>query len=131
MKKCRHYLLCADVINFFATRKCRKMWKIWVIWMIWEISMKFSEKMWTMIILNVTKKQWFTFYLEDTFFEKPLVGVKSTFPRLFGVNQYCQYLNLPTSNQSSQSNQLFLDWFVGLLVYSALFNYNIHAYIHA
>ena len=90
-----------------------------------------------MIILNVTKKQWFTFYLEDTFFEKPQVGVKSTSPRLFRVNQCCQYLsqylNLPTLNQPSQSNQFFLDLLVeflnlyvdciGLLVYLDLLNY--------
>ena len=31
--------------------------------------MKFSEKMWFIIILNVTKKQGFNFYLENTFFK--------------------------------------------------------------
>ena len=32
--------------------------------------MKFSEKMWLMIILKVTKKQGFAFFLENTFLEK-------------------------------------------------------------
>ena len=90
-----------------------------------------------MIILNVAKSQCFTFYLEDTFFEKQQVWVKSTSPRLFRVNQRCQYLsqylNLPTLNQPNQSNQFFLDWLVeflnlyvdsiGLLVYLVLLNY--------
>ena len=33
--------------------------------------MKFSENMYLMIILKVTKKQGFTLSLKDTFFEKP------------------------------------------------------------
>ena len=33
--------------------------------------MKFSEKIWFMIILKVTKNQDFTLSLEDTLFEKP------------------------------------------------------------
>ena len=37
----------------------------------WGISMKFSGKMWVVIILKVTKKQAFTLSLEDTYFEKP------------------------------------------------------------
>ena len=99
-----------------------------IIWTIWGFSMKFSGKMWIMIILTATKKQSFALYLEDTVFEKPLeVGVKLTSSKLFRVNQYCQYLNLPTFNQSSMSNQLFnylvtsifkficwLHWFIGL-----------------
>ena len=36
--------------------------------------MKFSGKMWLMIILKVTQNQGFTLSLEDTFFEKPLGG---------------------------------------------------------
>ena len=43
-------------------------------WPIWGISMKFSEKMWLMIILKVTKEQGLTLSLEDTFFEKPQGG---------------------------------------------------------
>ena len=61
-----------------------------------------------MIILTATKKQSFALYLEDTVFEKPQeVGVKLTSSKHFRVDQYCQYLNLPTFNQSSMSNQLF------------------------
>ena len=37
----------------------------------WLISMKFSGKMYLMIILKVTKNQAFSLSLEDTFFEKP------------------------------------------------------------
>ena len=40
----------------------------------WGISIKFSEKMWLMIILKVTKKQAFNRSLEDTFFKKPQGG---------------------------------------------------------
>ena len=39
------------------------------VWTAWGISIKFSGKMWLMIILKVTKKQGFTLPLEDTFFE--------------------------------------------------------------
>ena len=95
--------------------------------------MKFSGKIWIMIILKVTKKQCFALYPEDTLFDKPQEGVKLTSLSLFRVNQYCQYFNLPTFNQSSQSNQLFLDWLVrffnlyidciGLLFFFILFNY--------
>ena len=86
-----------------------------------------------MIILKVTKKQCFALYLEDTLFDKPQEGVKLTSLSLFRVNQYCQYFNLPTFNQSSQSNQLFQDWlvrffnlyidYIGLLFFFILFNY--------
>ena len=42
-------------------------------------------------------------------------GVKLTSLSLFRVNQYREYLKLPTFNQSSLSNQLFLDWLVSFL----------------
>ena len=42
-----------------------------IFWMTWGISVKFSGKMWLMIILKVIKNQGFTVSLEDTFFEKP------------------------------------------------------------
>ena len=45
-------------------------------WTIWGISMKFSGKMWLMIILKVTKHQGFTLSLEDAFSEKPQEGIK-------------------------------------------------------
>ena len=35
----------------------------------WGISMKFSEKMWLMMILKLTKKKGCTLSLEDTYFE--------------------------------------------------------------
>ena len=38
-------------------------------WTTREISMKFSGKMWLMIMLKVTKNQGFTLSLEDTFLE--------------------------------------------------------------
>ena len=41
-------------------------------WAIWEISMKVSGMMWLMITLEVTKKQSFALYLENTFGEKLL-----------------------------------------------------------
>ena len=44
-----------------------------IFWTIWGISMKFSGKMWLMII-KVTKKHSFTLSLKDTFFKKPQGG---------------------------------------------------------
>ena len=48
---------------------------IYIFWTTWGISIKFSGKVWLIIILKLTKKQGFTFHLEDTFFEKPQVCV--------------------------------------------------------
>ena len=48
-------------------------------WTTWGISMKFSGKMWHMIILDVTKNQGVTLSLEDKFFEK-LQGGGSNWP---------------------------------------------------
>ena len=55
----------------------------------------------------------FALDLEDTFLENPQEEdggegweVKLTSASLFRINQYCQYLNLPTFNQLSLSNQL-------------------------
>ena len=50
-----------------------------IFWTTWGILMKFSGKMWLMIILKVTKNHGFTLSLEDKFFEKPQ-GVKMTPP---------------------------------------------------
>ena len=49
-----------------------------ILWMTRGISMKFSGKMWLMMILKVTKNQGFTLSLEDTVLEKPQGGVKLT-----------------------------------------------------
>ena len=38
-----------------------------IFWKTWGISMKFSEKMWLMIMLKVTKNQGINLSLEDTF----------------------------------------------------------------
>ena len=43
-----------------------------IFWTTWGISMKFSGKMWLMIILKVTKSHTLSF--EHTFFEKPQGG---------------------------------------------------------
>ena len=40
-------------------------------WKTWGISMKFSGKMWPIIILKVTKNQDFTLSIEERFFERP------------------------------------------------------------
>ena len=53
--------------------------------------MKFSENMWLMIILKVTKKQGFNLSLENTPLEKPQEWVKLTslpYPSLFTVKLY-------------------------------------------
>ena len=54
-------------------------------WATWRISMKFSEKMWLMIILKVTNKSGFNLYLEDTFFEKKQGGSVKLTPHLPAV----------------------------------------------
>ena len=46
-----------------------------IFWTNRGISMKFSRKMWLMIILKVTKNQGFTLYLEDSFLENQNGGV--------------------------------------------------------
>ena len=45
-----------------------------VLWTTRIISIKFSGKMWLMIILKVGKNHGFTLSLEDTFLEKPQEG---------------------------------------------------------
>ena len=47
--------------------------------------MKFSRKMYLMIILKVTKNQGFTLSLEDTFFEKPQGGGQFDPPAVLGL----------------------------------------------
>ena len=47
--------------------------------------MKFSGKMYIMIILKVTKKQSFTLSLEDTFFKKPQGELKLIPPVVLGL----------------------------------------------
>ena len=56
-------------------------------WTTWGISMKFSGKMYLMIILKVTKNQSFTLSLEDTFFEKQK-GVKLTLGVVLGLKEH-------------------------------------------
>ena len=48
-------------------------------WTTLEILMKFSVKVWLVIILKVAKNQGFTLSLEDTFFEKPQRGERRGF----------------------------------------------------
>ena len=45
--------------------------------------MKFSGKMWLMILLKVIKKQGCTLSLEDTFFGKMAGGIKLNPPPIF------------------------------------------------
>ena len=45
-----------------------------IFWTTWEISVKFSGKIWLMIILKVTKSQGFTLSLEYAFLKKPQEG---------------------------------------------------------
>ena len=66
----------ANVIIFFPTRKCQKVQQLMKKGNVqrinlhtfstsWESSMKFSGKMWLMIILKVTKNQGFTLSLQQ------------------------------------------------------------------
>ena len=53
--------------------------------------MKFSGKMWLMIIIKVTKKQGFKLSLEDTFFEKSQGEGQIDTPKRFRVKKvFCQ-----------------------------------------
>ena len=47
---------------------------LYILWVTLEISIKFSGKMWFIIILKVSEKQGFTFSLENAFLEKPQGG---------------------------------------------------------
>ena len=91
VQKCWHHLLQAEVISLFVTRKCQKKknrWKsinidreidreiLYIFWTTWGIAIKFSGKMWLMIMLRVTKNQGFTLSLEDI--QKTTEGVKFT-----------------------------------------------------
>ena len=73
----------SDVISLFVTKKCQKVQKIdedrWkyidreilhIFGTTWEILMKFSGKLWLVIISKVPKEQGFTLSLKDTVFEK-------------------------------------------------------------
>ena len=104
VKKCWHHLLYANVISFFVISKCQKLQKIDANWWklanigeirnsTWVISMKFSEKMWPMIILEVTKNEGLTLSLEDTLFEKPQGSIwpPPPPPSRFRVNSWDMY----------------------------------------
>ena len=56
-----------------------------IFWTTWGIPMKFSGKMWLMIIIEVTKNQGFNLSLKDTFFKKPQ-GDQIDPPSQFRVN---------------------------------------------
>ena len=56
-----------------------------IFWMTRWISMKFSGKVWLMIISRATKKQSFTLSLEDKFLEKPLTTCVTFFHKSFLV----------------------------------------------
>ena len=84
----------------------------------WEISMKFSGKMWFVIILKVSKRQGFTLSLEDTFWVKPHeiegVGVKCPPPplpyppSLFRVNkQWKMHKNIKLNWSLDSSSSLY------------------------
>ena len=73
------------------SKNLRNWWKSMIIanidreilhnfWTTSGISMKFSRKMFLMIILKVTKNQGFVLSLEDTFFEKPQGAGGSNWP---------------------------------------------------
>ena len=55
-------------------KKSKKLIKIDENRTTWGVSMKFSGKLWLLIILKVTKNQCFTLSLEETFFKKPQRG---------------------------------------------------------
>ena len=71
-----------------------------IFWTIWEIPMKFSGKMWLMIIYKVTKNQGFILSLENTFLKKLQEGLswplpshlrlKSIFVRLIWSDSWCK-----------------------------------------
>ena len=56
-----------------------------IFWTSWEISMKYSGKMWFMMILKFTKNKGFALSLEDTFLEKPQQGGMKLTPSSLGL----------------------------------------------
>ena len=81
VKGWRHYFLCNKEMSKIPNNRWKLMKianidreSLHIFWTTWEISMKFSGKMWFMIISKVTEKQGFILSLEDTFLEKPQGG---------------------------------------------------------
>ena len=72
----------------------------------WRNSMKFSGKMWLMIILKITKNQGFTLSLEDTILEKP--QGRSNWPPslLFPPNLFRVNVVLMTKIENTQWNRV-------------------------
>ena len=81
IKKMLHHLLYADVISFIVTNKCQKIRKkstkianfvevyLNIFWTAKRIWMTFSENMWLMIIVKVTKNQWFNLCSKHIFWK--------------------------------------------------------------
>ena len=101
VKKCWRHLQQADVISFFVRRKCHKnpenQWKSMKIANInreilhnfsttWGVSIKFSWKMWLMIILKITKNR-VSPSLRRYIFCKTTGWVKLTPPAILGLNK--------------------------------------------
>ena len=71
----------------------------------WGISMKFSRKMWLMLILKVAKNQGFTLTLEDKFFEKPQGA--NWLPSRFRVKQLLFQLSVKYFHKNCVSVLIF------------------------
>ena len=102
-KKCRHHLLYADVIHFFATKKCQKTRKIdenlnierenlHIFLTTWGTLMKFSVKMWLNIKSHTKNK---ALYKKIHIWKKLRLlsksEVKEHFPR-FSSFRFCPIL---------------------------------------
>ena len=65
-----------------------------IFWTTWGNSMKFLGKMCFEIILKITKKQDFTLFLEDTFFEKPQERSIWTPQGILGLTFFYEHVNI-------------------------------------
>ena len=83
---------------------------LYIFWTTLENSMKFSGDFWLMIILKTTKKQGFTLFSGNKFFEKPQEG--SNWPTsLFRVNIYKYDLNMVNEFFGEETGcTMFLLW---------------------
>ena len=70
-----HYFLCNKEMSQNLKNQQKVNFEgenLYIFWTTWRISMKFSGRMWLMIMLKVTKNQGFTLPLESTVLEKSL-----------------------------------------------------------
>ena len=108
-----HLFLC----NKEMLKNPKKWWKLMkmanidieslnIFWTTWGISMKFSGKIWLMMILKVTNKYGFNLFLGDTFVKKQQVESNWLPPSLFRLKIRKCFKNTDAEQGWKQKKQL-------------------------